>query len=115
VSRLFSDAHRALVPGGNFVFGFRDLSVARVGLDRIIPVRADNDRVLTCVLDYEPGAVVVSDVLHIRERNGWSVRKSSYRKLRLAAGNLAGELSALGFTVRQYQTLDRMHVVAAER
>ena len=115
VSALFSDAHRTLAPGGLFVLGFRDLSVARAGLDRIIPVRADNDRILTCVLDYEADAVVVTDVLYLRGANGWSVRKSSYRKLRLAAGDVAEELSGLGFTVRRYQTLDRMHVIAAER
>jgi SAM-dependent methyltransferase len=115
VSRLFSDAYRTLVPGGVFVLGFRDLSIERVGLDRIVPVRADNDRILTCVLDYESDVVVVSDVLYIRNENGWSVRKGSYRKLRLAAGEIADELNRLGFAIKWYQPSDRMHVIAAEK
>ena len=113
VSQLFADARTALAPGGLLVLTFRDLSVELAGLDRFLPVRADAERIMTCVLDYEPEKVVVSDLVHVREDDGWSLRKSSYRKLRLAADAIAGELHKLGFVVRRNEPAGRMQAIVA--
>ena len=113
VSRLFGDVHAALKPGGFFVLTFRDLSIALTGLDRIIPVRADNDRIMTCVLDYEHDSVVVNDIVHVRNGEDWSLRKSSYRKLRIAPDAVVEELSSLGFEIRQSLPVGRMHAIVA--
>jgi SAM-dependent methyltransferase len=115
VSRLFAGAYVALAPGGLLILTFRDLSIELIGLDRFLPVRADADRIMTCVLDYEPEAVVVNDLVHVREGNGWSLRKSSYRKLRLAADMLADELRGLGFTVRRNEPAGRLHAIVAAK
>lgn len=85
VERLFDDVTAALAPGGRFVATFRDYSgPPRRGADRVIPVRQDDHRRLTCVLEYTDSTVVVQDVVHERTAAGWSLRVSSYRKLRLA-------------------------------
>ncbi|MDP9087417.1 MAG: class I SAM-dependent methyltransferase [Pseudomonadota bacterium] len=102
VSELFRSVHRALKPGGQFVVTYRDLSVGELqGLDRFIPIRGDDRRVMTCFLEYEgPGSVVVHDLVNIRDGNGnWTLRKSSYRKLRLPAYWVFKELDAAGLSV----------------
>jgi hypothetical protein len=69
------------------------------GLDRIIPVRLDADRLLTCILDYSPEHVEVTDLVYVRAGSGWDLHKSSYRKLRLVPDEVVELLCALGFAV----------------
>ncbi len=71
VEQLFDQVAEALAPGGIFVATFRDYSgPVRRGVDRIIPVRQDDQRMLTCVLEYTDTAVVVHDLVHERSRRG---------------------------------------------
>jgi SAM-dependent methyltransferase len=99
VRRLFADARAALAPGGALVLTFRDLSRALEGADRFIPVRADDDRILTCFLEYLPGAVRVHDLLHHRTSDGWRLETSWYAKLRLAQTDVERWLAEAGFTL----------------
>jgi SAM-dependent methyltransferase len=115
VSRLFAEAYDALAPGGMLVLTFRDLSADLKGLDRFIPIRSDGDRIMTCVLEYEETRVVVNDLVHVREGDNWVLHKSSYRKLRLGADEVAGELRGIGFKVEVNQAAGRLHAIAATR
>ena len=115
VSRLLADARAALAPGGRLALTFRDLSAELTGTDRIIPVQADADRIMTCLLDYEPETVVVTDIFHTREGGGWRMAKSSYRKLRLAPGQVADELERIGYVVERSEPVGRMHALVARR
>jgi SAM-dependent methyltransferase len=115
VSALFSDAHAALMPGGRLVITYRDLSEPVDGLDRIIPVRSDDQRIMTCVLDYAPEAVTVNDRVHVREADGWRLHKSSYRKLRLPVGDLVSELQQTGFAIEHSGPAGRLTAIAAAR
>lgn len=115
VAELFASARDALVPGGLLILTFRDLSAELSGLERILPVHADHDRIMTCVLDYEPDTVVVTDLIHVREGDGWSLRKSSYRKLRLAPEALADDLRRLGFTLVRNEPAGRLRAIVASR
>jgi len=117
VFHLFRSVARALKPGGRFVATFRDLaSVELFGLDRFIPVRSDNRRVMTCFLEYEtPETVVVHDLVNLRDGDGnWTLHKSSYRKLRLPAKWVMAELSASGLSISR-QSESRMVAIAATR
>ena len=115
VSKLFADAHEALAPGGRLILTFRDLSTELSGLDRFLPVRADDDRIMICALDYEPESVVVNDLVHVRDGGGWTLHKSSYRKLRLAPAALVAELAEIGFLVDHDRPAGRMHAISARR
>lgn len=115
VSRLFDSVARALKPGGKFVVTYRDLASGELrGLDRFIPVRSDDRRVMTCFLEYETAErVVVHDLIHVRgEDGGWTLHKSSYRKLRLPADWVISELSASGLQI-QGRNEGRMVTIAA--
>jgi SAM-dependent methyltransferase len=115
VSNVLEKARDALRPGGLLFLTFRDLSVELTGLDRFLPIRADADRIMICMLEYQPEAVVVNDLVHVREAKGWTLRKSSYRKLRLRPAALADELRNLGLTIKRNEPLGRMHAIVAER
>jgi 2-polyprenyl-3-methyl-5-hydroxy-6-metoxy-1,4-benzoquinol methylase len=115
VSTLFAAAYEALAPGGMLVLTFRDLSVELKGLDRFLPIRSDANRIMTCVLEYEPDTVVVNDLVHVREKDGWVLQKSSYRKLRLSVNDVLRELRELGFTINASEPAGRLHAVAAAR
>lgn len=90
-----------LAPGGRFIATFRDYTRLPSGDARFIPVRADEDRILTCFLEELDGYVQVHDLLHERARGAWSTRVSSYRKLRLSpeAARLACVAAGLQATV----------------
>lgn len=99
VISLFHEVGLRLVKGGRFVLGFRDLSDELYGLDRFIPVRSDEERVMTCFLEYEPNTVIVHDLIYMRQGQGWELRKSAYRKLRLSLAWVGSELKAQGFEI----------------
>jgi SAM-dependent methyltransferase len=115
VSTLYRDAYDALEPGGRIVLTFRDFSRELAGLERFIPVRADETRIMTCVLEYEPAHVVVTDLIHVRTDEGWALHKSSYRKLRLAPSSQVAELERIGFTVDHDRLAGRMHAISARK
>jgi SAM-dependent methyltransferase len=115
VTSLFRDAFTALAPGGRLVLTFRDLSTALTGLDRFIPVRSDETRVLTCFLEYEPEAVLVHDLLYVRDDQGWTFRKSQYRKLRLSPAHVAAALCDVGFEVVRDAPCGRLWATVAQK
>jgi SAM-dependent methyltransferase len=117
VSNLFRSVARALQPRGTFVVTYRDLaSVELFGLDRFIPVRSDERRVMICFLEYETAeTVVVHDLINLRDDNGnWTLHKSSYKKLRLPATWVIAELSASGLSISG-RSEGRMVTIAATR
>ena len=84
VAALSRSVAARLEPAGRFVATFRDYTRLPSGDARFIPVRADENRILTCFLEDCDGFVKVHDVLHERTAGAWTTRVSSYRKLRLA-------------------------------
>lgn len=115
ITTLFQQVSYLLLPGGRFVVGFRDLSEERYGLDRFIPIRGDSERVMTCFLEYEPQTVLVHDLIYVRQGEGWKLRKSCYRKLRLSLSWVCAQLEAQGFSiVTQEQAAGVWNVVAAK-
>jgi 2-polyprenyl-3-methyl-5-hydroxy-6-metoxy-1,4-benzoquinol methylase len=99
VAGLIAAVAASLDPGGIFVTTFRDYACAPLqGEARFILVRSDEQRILTCFLEYEEGRVIVHDLLHQRERGAWRLRASSYPKLRLSPQWVVEELNAQGLT-----------------
>jgi SAM-dependent methyltransferase len=111
VERVFTGVRARLGAGGRFVVTFRDLGGDLRDLDRIIPLRATDDVIMACFLEYEAATVKVHDLVWVREPGGWTFRKSFYRKLRLAAGDVAARLEAVGFTVERREAHGGMVVL----
>jgi SAM-dependent methyltransferase len=104
VEDLLRSVFAALAPGGRFVISYRDLSTEATGLDRFIPVYADEDKLMTCFLEFDrPDTVLVHDLVYSREGHQWLLEKSSYRKLRLPVDWLEDALVHVGFVVLKGQ------------
>jgi SAM-dependent methyltransferase len=100
VLQLLTLAAESLRPGGRFIATFRDYTVPLAGQARFIPVKSDADRILTCFLEYGPGAVDVHDIIHERTGSNWRQQVSVYRKLRLAPGWVSAALEERGLSAR---------------
>jgi SAM-dependent methyltransferase len=97
VAQCLTAARQSLEPGGVLVLGFRDLTAELKGIERMIPVRLDDERLMATFLEYEPEHVVVHDMLFERDAGKWAMQKSAYRKLRLAPSRLTELLGRLDF------------------
>jgi len=115
LSGILTGAFTALAPGGRLILTFRDMSEALTGLDRFIPVQSDADRVMVCFLEYEPETVLVHDLIHSRAADGWIMRKSSYRKLRVSSDEIVRQLEALGFEIDANRMAGRMWAISARK
>lgn len=115
VSALCRTIARTLASDGLFVATFRDLTRPLEGVDRIIPVRADDTTVFTCFLEYLADRVWVHDVVHTRTADGWTVKKSAYPKLRLSGDGVAGWLEDAGLTIRSLTTTRGLVELVASR
>jgi 2-polyprenyl-3-methyl-5-hydroxy-6-metoxy-1,4-benzoquinol methylase len=114
VESLFRDVAASLVPGGLFAATFRDYTSAPLQGDaRFILVRGDDERVLTCFLEYAATTVTVHDLLHQREGGSWRLRTSSYPKLRLSPEWVVEQLSSLGLSVHRDTAQGGMIRIAA--
>jgi 2-polyprenyl-3-methyl-5-hydroxy-6-metoxy-1,4-benzoquinol methylase len=115
VEKLVERASVELPPAGMLVVSFRDYSVSLEGEQRFIPVRSEEARILTCFLEYEAEAVLVHDILHERNAEGWQTRVSHYRKVRLSPERLVDCLQSNGFSVRREAGIRGMVRLVAHR
>lgn len=100
VQTLFSEVSNALAKGGVLVLTFRDyVSVELHGIQRFIPVQSDNTKIFTCFLEYHEEIVEVYDLLYLKEGGQWTLKMSSYPKLRLDKNWVSNELCDKGFTI----------------
>jgi 2-polyprenyl-3-methyl-5-hydroxy-6-metoxy-1,4-benzoquinol methylase len=114
VIALFREGFERLRPGGMLVITYRDLTNELYGTDRFIPVRSDESKIMTCFLEFENAdSVVVSDLVYMRQDSGWSLNKSSYRKLRLGIDWVREELSRAGFDILSEDLSGRLIGLAA--
>jgi hypothetical protein len=112
---LFTQVASSLSPRGTFVASFRDYTQALTGNGRFIPVKSDADRILTCFLEYAAEHIEVHDMLHERSGGAWTLRLSTYRKLRLDPQWVLSALRERGFTVRSEPGLAGMMRVVAKK
>jgi SAM-dependent methyltransferase len=114
VSKLLSAVSAALAPSGTFIYSIRDYSGPEPqGRDRFIPIRASEEQIFTCFLDYGKESVHVHDILHKKVNGVWTMRVSDYFKLRLSVAEVNDELRRNGLEILSEENRDGMLVVAA--
>ena len=94
VKSVFSKVGKNLESGGKFVLSFRDLTYELKELDRFLPVKSDENIIMTCFLEYEPETVKVHDIVYKKRIGRWELFKSYYRKLRLSEKWVINQLYA---------------------
>jgi SAM-dependent methyltransferase len=116
VIALFRRVSDALHSGGIFVITYRDLTLELRGADRFIPVRSDENAIMTCFLEYENAeSVLVHDLVYTRLGSDWTLGKSSYSKLRLGVDWVLQELSTAGLAVEYQDSVGRLLRVVAKK
>jgi SAM-dependent methyltransferase len=115
VQQLFALAAASLRAHGRFIATFRDYTLPLLGNERFILVRSDDQRILSCFLEYGDDWVEVHDVLLERAASGWQQRVSAYRKLRLSPEWVVMQLRAAGFSVQREAGLSGMVRIIATR
>lgn len=101
---LLGNIRDHLASGGSLALQFRDQTHEPTGVDRIVPLRMQSDRLMTTVLEYGPHTVTVNDVVYNFVGNQWRVTKGSYVKTRLRMGEVVDCLELLGLT-RTYSNI----------
>lgn len=104
-----------LVPGGKLILSFRDYSEKLTGDQRFIPVKSDDHRILTCVLDYLPTHVMVTDLLHEFDGTRWQQKVSSYAKVRVSGEEVRDMLEANALKVTWEGKMRGQVVLVAEK
>jgi SAM-dependent methyltransferase len=112
---FIADIAKALDRNGKLILSFRDYSNKLVGIDRIIPVKSDETKILTCILEYEDEFVNVTDLLHERTNDVWKQKVSSYKKVRLLTNEIIEYLEANGVTVKFNQLVNRLTTIIASK
>jgi SAM-dependent methyltransferase len=115
VAALFDKAYQALEAGGRFILTYRDLSLELTGLSRFIPVRSDENTIFTCFLEYDSRHVTVHDLVYVRVKERWELRKSAYRKLRLQLDWVLERLVEAGFSIDTCESNGGMVKVIADK
>jgi SAM-dependent methyltransferase len=95
-------AARMLAPGGRLLIAVRDYGRPLAGAARVVPVRADESRILTCVLDWEDARVRVTDIVHERDGDSWRTRASVYHKVVLSRAWICERIGAAGLLVTDF-------------
>lgn len=115
VMTLFGDVYANLELGGGLVITFRDLTAELKGIERIIPVKTDEDKLMATFLEYEETHVQVHDLIFVRDVSGWVTKKGVYRKLRLGVDQVQAFLERIGFRITPPQLLEGFSVIIAHK
>lgn len=115
VSALLANIYPHLEEGGRLALSFRDLTAELKGIDRIIPVRSDDDKIMATFLEYEATKVNVHDIVFVKGDSGWELRKSTYRKLRIGMHQVQDLLRHLGFSVISSEVQEGFSVIVAQK
>jgi len=115
IKKLFQKSFSILIPQGKLIISFRDLTVPLEGVNRFLPVKSDDTRILTCFLEYFDNFVMVHDLLHEKESGQWTQKISSYKKLRISENKLITILKDCGFRIDSSEIINRMvHIIAVK-
>ena len=111
--QLLKACFDTLIIDGLLLLSFRNYSEALIGNQRFIPVKSDENRILTCVLDYEDEYVTVTDLLHQKQAGKWEQYVSSYKKLRLDVQKVLHLLTGMGMQIITHEQFNRMETIVA--
>jgi SAM-dependent methyltransferase len=97
IERLLLGLHSRLEEKGRLLMTFRNLTKELPLGERFIPVRSDDSTIFACHLEYEDGYVIVNDILYTKGPDGWALKKSYYKKLRIKPSWVEETLGKIGY------------------
>ena len=115
IKEFIKDISNTLTKNGKIVLSFRDYSSELTGDDRFIPVKSDETKILTCILDYDKETVRVTDLLYEKTETGWKQKVSSYLKVRILTTEIVELLETKGMRIQFNQVTNRLTTIIASR
>lgn len=115
IEKLISDAIKILENKGCLILTFRDYSYELDEEQRFIPVKSTTDRILTCILEYRPEKVKVSDLLHEKINGKWTQKVSTYEKVRIEPFRIVEILEKNGMKIKLNEPINRFQTIIAEK
>jgi hypothetical protein len=115
ITDFIKDAKSVLIDDGKLIISFRDYSHELVGIKRFIPVKSDETRILTCVLDYSKEYVTVTDLLYEKENNTWKDKISSYDKVRMLPIEIIDLIKNHKMNINFNKNINGMITIIAEK
>jgi len=116
VDTLLIDVAGALNPGGTFIYAIRDyVEYVPQGSERFVPIRATDEQIFTCFLDYRDDVVHVHDVLHRKIDGEWTFNVSDYQKLRVDSRAVDEVLVRNGLVIAERRIENGLITVVARR
>jgi SAM-dependent methyltransferase len=115
IEKFMADISNSLENGGKLILSFRDYSKKLTGTNRFIPVKSDDTKILTCILDYENEFVNVTDLLHEKTNDGWIQKVSSYRKVRLLPNEIEELLQKNNFEIEFNELVNGLTTMIATK
>lgn len=113
IKLFFERCYENLEDGGKLVLSFRDYTNELKGDERFIPVKSDENKILTCFLEYSDEFVKVTDMLHEKSGGEWIQQVSSYNKVRILPEEINSYLKQSGFEIESDEILNRMIYIVA--
>lgn len=110
--RLIEQSANLLAPGGRLVLQFREQATDLPPESCTFTTRSERDRVMECVLHFQPDRVWVTDVCHEWTGQTWRSIRSTYPKLRLSADAILEQarLAGLGLESNEPHARQRLLV-----
>lgn len=115
IKKLIENCANILAEKGKLIISYRDYTIELNDNQRFIPVKSDRDRILTCILDYEPEKVKVTDLLYEKIGNEWKQKVSSYKKVRISPNEIDEMIENSGLKITFNEPIDRMQTMIAEK
>lgn len=115
IEKLIHDSYEKLVIGGKIIISFRDYGQQLEDTNRFIHVKGDDNRILTCFLEYLPDKVIVTDLLHQKIGNRWTQKVSSYYKTRLTKDIVVNFMTKANFVVTTDKIINRLVTIIGEK
>lgn len=115
IKNLIKKCSDILSDKGKLILSFRDYSHELNDKQRFIPVKNDDDRILTCILEYESERIKVTDLLYEKTKNGWNPKVSSYFKVRIKPNEVVDYINNHGLTLTFNEPFNRMYTIIAEK
>jgi len=108
IRQFLKDCVIILQDAGKLVLSFRDYSNELTGNARFIPVRQDDHRIATCVLEYTADVIHVTDLLYEKETTGWKQKISAYKKVRMTPNEIMDFLRGLEIEITHSEMIKGM-------
>jgi 2-polyprenyl-3-methyl-5-hydroxy-6-metoxy-1,4-benzoquinol methylase len=115
IYQLIQDISHTLPKGGKLLLSFRNYTNALNGDNRFIHVKSDEQRIVTCFLEYFTDYIQVTDLLYEKNGHTWIQKVSSYTKTRITPEEVIQEIQNNGLHILLCDTMNGMVRIIAEK